>query len=357
MWKLSSMKSPQIRVTGRRAVVTFAACLAVLVAQASSPFAPPAHAYGTVNNNPAFLQVYTNNVENLEKAADDCPGDWQDLVYYMKTYYLSPDLYLVQQVSGQAQIDALAQRMSDDLVGIYRGVAAKADPAYQDSPCAGKHYQTTGIIYRTGRLEPVTTEHWRANRLENGSCVNSPQERSAHLAIKFRDKINGKYVTAATVHFPTATMNGPECIDFNVNEVVDETGPLGGSLLIWGGDLNYTDMSSADNYRSWYSRTNGDLGGALGFRDILYDRCSETYSTAAEIKACLKANWTISGDRRIDFLFAKLTSGGMPRVDRGRTVSFAEGDAADLEVTGDDRSDRDYSDHRSVMGQIYYATS
>jgi hypothetical protein len=57
----------------------------------------PAPAQAAVNRNPAFLQVYDDNVENLETVRErPCHGDWKDLVYAMKVQPLSPDLFIVQ---------------------------------------------------------------------------------------------------------------------------------------------------------------------------------------------------------------------------------------------------------------------
>ena len=52
------------------------------------------------------MQVVDNNVENLPTAGLKCPGDWQDLVHYMKRAPLKPDVVIVQQISGQqAELD------------------------------------------------------------------------------------------------------------------------------------------------------------------------------------------------------------------------------------------------------------
>jgi hypothetical protein len=70
-----------------------ASCVALLATLVVT--AEPAAAASVVNHDPAFLQVYTNNVENLETPGSPgpakCKGDWLDLIYYMKAREYSPD--------------------------------------------------------------------------------------------------------------------------------------------------------------------------------------------------------------------------------------------------------------------------
>jgi hypothetical protein len=81
---------------------------------------PSPGARTAVNRDPAFIQVYVNNIENLKVAGEQCRGDWTDLIYYMKTVKPSPDLFLVQQIANQAQLNDLLQRMTNQLPGIFR---------------------------------------------------------------------------------------------------------------------------------------------------------------------------------------------------------------------------------------------
>src|SRR5262245_25159433 len=99
-----------------------------------------------VNKNPSFIKVYDGNVENLETPTEFCKGDWQDLVYYMKTARLSPDLFIVQQVSGRGQLNDLVTFMNRNLPGKFKGVIARKDPRPFNSPChAPKARQTNAI--------------------------------------------------------------------------------------------------------------------------------------------------------------------------------------------------------------------
>lgn len=62
---------------------------------------------GTAGGGLTSLLVYDANVENLETPNDACPGDWKDLFAFMKVQGDSPDVFLVQQISDQAELDVL----------------------------------------------------------------------------------------------------------------------------------------------------------------------------------------------------------------------------------------------------------
>lgn len=340
-----------------RAVRT--ACAAALVTL--SVTATTADADGTgvtiaaANDNPAFVQVVDNNVENLPTVDLACPGDWQDLVYYLKRAPLKPDIFIVQQISGRSQLNSYVSRLSSDLGESYGSVIAEASPAAMNSPCgAPKDYQTNAVIFRSARFTNLGlgSRTWQAQSNESGSCANNDQARTKAVKVRLRDRIANRDLTVASVHWPTSASGGPPCADSNARETAKEMTEdgYGGSLLIVGGDLNFSDIAwhtAGDPYRSWYRAMNGDLGGTHHYRDPGYTACAGS-------KSCLSNNWTIGGDRRIDFLFARKPSGGLPTTSAFHTITFNEGDAADLAETGTDRADRSYSDHRAVMARIHY---
>lgn len=313
------------------------------------------------NNDPDFVQVYVNNVENLERVNDGCPGDWQDLVHYMGIQTLRPDIFLVQQIADQAQLDSYTSRLSSELGETYDGVIAEANPARMNSPCgAQKAHQTNAVIYRTSRFSLVSdpnasTKRWQSQAHDGSSCVNNHQARTKNVKVRLHDEIADEDITVASIHWPTRRDNwdGPRCAGSNAREATVELleDGYGGSLLIFGGDANITDTNSSGNFRPWYRGLNGDLGGAHGYRDAIYADCA---GAGGPIDACLARNWTISGSRRIDYVFARRGDGTMPRMTHGHTITFNEGDAADLEVTGTDRQDRNYSDHRAVRVRVHY---
>ncbi|HEV7649451.1 MAG TPA: hypothetical protein VGP26_14960, partial [Actinophytocola sp.] len=303
-----------------------------------------------VNDDPGFVQVFDNNVENLPTAGLQCPGDWQDLVHYLKRAPLKPDLFVVQQISGRAQLDDYVGRLSSIVGERYEGVIADGSPKAMNSPCgAPKAHQTNAVIYRKARFTDLGlgSRTWVAQSQKGGKCANSPQARTQAVKVKLHDKVANKDLTVASVHWATASSGGPPCSVANSAETAREMtrDGYGGSLMIFGGDMNFSDVDGG-RFRPWYRDLNGDLGGRHGFRDAGFAGCDGD-------KSCLADNWTNGAHRRIDFLFARKDS-GLPRVTGFHTITFDEGDAADHADTGSDRGDRNYSDHRAVMARIHY---
>lgn len=309
-----------------------------------------------INDDPRFIQVYVNNVENLKIAGEQCPGDWTDLIYYMKSIDPSPDLFLVQQISDTAQLDALVQRMTDDLPGIYEGIIADEDPWDQLSPCGKeKARQTNAIIFRQGRFDELGDRHvWQSWANKGGECVRNNQARTRNVMIKLHDKIADRDVTVAALHWSTSQGDGPDpaCAAANIAEAdqkVHKNG-FGGDLVIFGGDFNEPDRKDNDDPRPWYAQANGDGGGELNYRDPIYRACQ----AARGLQACLDDNWTIGGDRRIDMLFAQDGDGCRARTDRAHTITFNEAEAAAKDISGDSDPDLNYSEHRGVRALFFY---
>ena len=303
-----------------------------------------------VNDDPGFVQVFDNNVENLPTADLKCPGDWQDLVYYLKRAPLKPDVFIVQQISGKQQLDNYVGKLSKIVGEGYAGVIADGSPKAMNSPCgAPKGHQTNAVIYRKARFtdQGLGSRTWVAQSERNGKCANSSQARTRAVKVKLHDKVANKDLTVASVHWATAASGGPPCSVSNAAETAKEmtADGYGGSLMIFGGDMNFSDVNGG-SFRPWYRALNGDLHGKHGFRDAGYAGCDGA-------KPCLADNWTIGSGRRIDFLFARAAS-GLPRVTGFHTITFDEGDAADQAATGSDRADRNYSNHRAVMARIHY---
>ena len=303
-----------------------------------------------VNNDPGFVQVFDNNVENLPTADLKCAGDWQDLVHYMKRAELKPDVFIVQQISGRKQLDDYVAKLSQVIGERYEGVIADGSPKAMNSPCgAPKDHQTNAVVYRKARFTDLGLGHstWIAQSQKGGTCANSSQARTQAVKVKLHDKVANKDITVASVHWATAQSGGPPCSVANSAETAKEMTQdgYGGSLMIFGGDMNFSDVDGGQ-FRPWYKNLNGDLGGKHGFRDAGFAGCDGK-------KGCLADNWTIGSHKRIDFLMAR-TDTGLPRVTGFHTITFDEGDAADKADTGSDRADRNYSDHRAVMARIHY---
>ena len=317
---------------------------------------PPA----TPPRGPAQLRVYTANVENLPRTSDGCQGDWKDLFAYMQLQPNKPDILLVQQVTNLAQLGTITSYMTSKFGRTYAGLIAENDPVPFNSPCgAQKEKQTNAIIYATDRLQPIGTPTvWKSYKNVNGSCVRDGLSRTRGIASGFRDLATREAVSVASIHWSTRNGSGadPACASANAADthaVLTAQVPIA-SLFIFGGDTNEPDLTShtaSSGYNTWYTQINGELGGALGYRDPVFRECSD-----ASLRACLLNKWTFRGanaDRRIDFLFMR-TATGYPELIDAHTVTFNQGDAADLQLTGTDNGAVGYSDHRSVWAQIRY---
>jgi hypothetical protein len=303
-----------------------------------TPTPAPKEAAGAVaNQDPAFLQVYDNNIENLETPAEFCKGDWQDLVHFMKLQKYAPDLFLVQQVSGRAQLNELTDFMSRNLPGRYRGVIARRSPQPFNSPCkAPKARQTNAIVFRVGRfsVQPGSKLAFRSKRRVGNRCVPEKLDRSENVLVKLTDKTNGQTVVAGSIHWPTGARGGPACANNNARQAARRmaaAGPAG--LRIFGGDANITPGP-------WKQLITGPFGYG--------DACGGDSGCPAE-------NWTVpGGQRRIDFLFSRHEPANAAAVVTDfKTVTFEAANAAAQQVTGGD-DPAGYSDHRALAARIHY---
>lgn len=304
-----------------------------------------------VNTNPAFLVAYNVNYENLPTADESCAGDWQDLVYYMKTQAYSPDVIIVHQMSGATQAAQLAQFIQENLPGLYDSVVAEANPEAQLSPCGPeKRYQTNAIIYRTGRLQPIagTKATWQVYKGANGSCVMNTQSRSIGVRMAFTDVITNKTVVLGSSHWPTnqeGPASDPGCAEKNIQLTDSKMRAVSGAnLMVWGVDSNESDYGTSA-YKDWYKQANSQIASTVNYNwnDPIYEACSGS-------RSCLNGHWTGGAGGRIDFLFfnAAATSS------HGQTIAYDDGDAADLQFTGSDRQDLNYSGHRAQSARIHY---
>lgn len=307
------------------AVLTTALTTAAIGAVSATP------ASAAVNTSPSFLVVWNNNIENWLPAS--CADDkiWGRLVNYIKGRPLSPDIFTVQQVSNQTQLNTLTQYLSDQLPGTYAGQIAIADPGsmgYTSTCGKMKNQQTNAVIYRSDRFTYEAATRWRSDAPENyeagtGGCRNlepttTSQDRVHNIAIRLHDNIANQKVSVASIHWPTNTWYGPKCAAENMTEANDAMGRLGGDLQIVAGDTN----AEPDDAGWWLD------GNAYGYRDPIAEKCGS--------RNCSSAHDTL-GSRRIDFLLVKSGNG----FNNAGTISTS--------LTGGA-----YSDHLAVAAYVYY---
>ncbi|MGC4895724.1 hypothetical protein [Micromonospora sp. DT31] len=140
------MKTLNIHRAGARRRWSAAAVtlLAVVTGAVVNP-APASASSVNTNTNTNFVQVYVNNVENLLTSGEKCPGDWQDLVYYMKRQEFSPDLFLVQQIDPQRELPKLLEKMNTELAGVFKAVVAETNPVFDATPVHGGGHHREGL--------------------------------------------------------------------------------------------------------------------------------------------------------------------------------------------------------------------
>ncbi len=290
----------------------------------------PADGAVVVNNSPAYLVVYNNNIENMLPVSCGS-SDWNKLFAYIKAQPESPDLFITQQISSSTQLEELTKRMTRELRGTYAGVIAIASPGSMGytSTCGKlKNQQTNAVIYRTDRFTYEAATRWRSDAPDNwdagtGSCTNlddtpTSQDRVENVAVRLRDRVANQTISVASIHWPTGTWHGPACADENMREARNAVDTLGGELKIVAGDANTTKGT-----KGWWTAAIDE-----GFRDPIAETCPAS--------GCPDSTSTV-GSRRIDFMLVK----GGHGFKGARTISET--------ATGGK-----YSDHRALRANVYY---
>ncbi|WP_433392066.1 hypothetical protein [Micromonospora sp. KLBMP9576] len=318
-----------------------AAAVALLTVVTGAVVNPAPASAAAVNKNPKFIQVYVNNVENLLSPGERCAGDWRNLIKYMKSQPYSPDLFLVQQINPRGELPRLLDHMNKQLAGGFKAVVAVPSPVKHvpDNDCGQeKAYQTNVIIYRVGRFELKGAKSvWQSRR--PGSC-GAPAElsRSINVAQRLRDKVTGKDVAVASIHWPwhgrgTSPTSCPQQnADLTASKMKAFTGA---KLYIAGGDFNQRDRDG-EGFRGWHKK----MRNVHGYADAAVERCAGEPGTT--LNCTLKHHWTHGGgESRIDYLFAKRPAGKAP-MSAEHTISYNE--------AGKQR----YSTHRAIRARIHY---
>ncbi len=317
------------------------------------------------NSRPDRLVVYNLNVENML-------FDWKDLVHDMARDDLRPDLFTVQQVTDERELERLAAFMTRRLGVSYVGVVAQANPPdrrFQDQ-IRPHPTVTTGLIFRDRRFDVVTKTSWRPWGKGFADQPKTCDERSPHsgyetLRVKLFDTRAQKHVVVTSLRHWT----WHSCNSKNLFELADgwDTGAnahpglgSGAALHLVAGDFNEPAFDGDGNAKCWYRQMNGSLRQPtcanereLGFTEPAFEACGGD-------KACTNR---LTG---IDFVFVRRSDGVKARADHFDVVSFDEAHRSSVAATGGDgpsnleRRDGyddqgpDYSQHHAMRAFVYY---
>jgi hypothetical protein len=321
------MSQKHRRLLGRGAVGLAVAAAAVMMVPGM------AQAAGSVNTAPDHLVVYNDNIENMLPTS--CDVDFTALFNYIKAQPKSPDIFTVQQISNQTQLNALIKRMTDELPGTYSGQIAIENPgvinvSYTGACTRPKRQQTNAVIFRTDRFTLEDRTDWRSDAPDNwkagtGGCKNlddppagQSQDRVQNVAVRLHDRIADEDVTVASVHWPTDRWNSHLCTAENIKEANEAVDRLGGTLKIVAGDMNATK-----GVQGWWNDAID-----FGFRDPIAETCPSS---------CPDSTST-NGHQRIDFMLVKSGHG----FSGARTITEA--------MVGGHK----YSDHRALTADVKY---
>jgi hypothetical protein len=336
-------------MNGRRRLLAAAAATIASVLITGLGGVLPAEAATPTNGSKDFLVVLNGNIENRITCRY---FDFDNLLSYLGSRPLAPDLFTVQQVKGQTDAQSVADALSDALRlprGTYKALAAVVTPhelyPNETDPCVkAKSRQTNAIIYRTSRFDVVSSDVWLADTKPAGQskCTNADDpvdSRSTNIKARLKDRLNGKYVNVGSFHWPTTNSGGAPCVDLNRIEAalalanLDRHRPTGqneASLRILGGDANA--VTTADNH--WWTRMTAGSGD--GYRDTQCraEHCDEAFDTHYVTTTTNPKPQLAS---RIDFLFARSSHG----------VSYSD------TISGDTAGGY-YSEHRAELAHIIY---
>jgi hypothetical protein len=336
---------------------------------------PPSHAavVPVANNDPSFVVVVDNNIENIETPADSkCPGNWADFVRYLALQPYAPDILTFQQVENNTQAKAIATALQAAFAHTqvtYDYVVALSTPRANGGQCVNaagvneKPTQTNAIFFRSDRFTKTSAIHWQSfyspkrdgTDCTNADPVNDPdQDRAMNVKALLHDNIANRDVAVASIHYNVdAWGGGVHCSNENATETkrqlsVNAYGQA--ALRIWGGDTNVTPVDpDTGATRAWYSTAVSGYGDACGTGP-----CNHVTTRGADGGT----------PRRIDFLMTARVSGGvtspasMPLTD---TVTFSEvrpgltdTDCEALGIEPGAQGCLDYSDHMAVRAYVKY---
>lgn len=354
------------------------ACALILLAGVTSATAPTASGAG-VNDDTTRFFVLNNNIEN--RRCDTY--DFQYLLDEVKKSSVYPDIMTLQQVAGQAELDAIKTQLQNTWGVAYEGEVSFTESAKDSvlpSCTKTKSHQANAVLWRTARFELATpqdrgasTKRWNADGAINGgsTCQNVPEtingvatnsKRSINLGVALRDRKVNKVIVAASVHWPkhpdsdealNGLLDARRCLKSNMKEADTNLKNLIGDVnanasktpMVIGGDMN-----AKTSINSWWEYATKKDGG-LGYTDPIavnceaekmpdYPACSGSSAAGSDDnRALLNSEHRTTQVNRIDYIFIKNAS----TTDKGSTIKQPT-----------DKSRLLYSNHRAMRGTVKY---
>ena len=284
----------------------------------------------TVNPQTDRIFVLNNNIENRAHSSANCDFDFSALLNKSKDLSYYPDIFTVQQVSNQADLNDLIRTLKTAWGVDYAGAIAVPNPLPENNmypgvttACKGqKNFQTNAVLWRSDRFAKLGQTNWLSDgKVKNaGGCVNladtyPKQMRTKNVAVALQDKIAKRTVVAASVHWAlqpdssdlASTFNAHACASENMREANEKVEALATSYRY----ANYSsapkpakivagDMNAKTSINGWW-----DWAKGTGYIDPIANICGQTLGSHDTKASCLAHKTTPTGVNRIDYILIK----------------------------------------------------
>ena len=376
---------------------------AVVCLLAGALLVPQADA-GARTTKKARLQVWTSNLHMMAHNGD--PTIWKKLVHRMAAHRLLPDVLALNEMCNG---DVGGARGNDARQFVhYLEKTTGANYAFRHGatgagPCWAAD---TMVAWRTPRLSLAGVTRWRSVADAPGDgdsrCTRREGPSITQLGVVLRDRLQGKALVAAAVHFPVGGTR--RCINENAsvlhrvlerarstrrltivggdfNQLPQRDGPASGDELAAGTQVDpdcwYRSLSmltardrqacarESRSFAAYHPRSDtyvdavhaAHQGTASGTGSpAICDEWTHSRAFASEGTSCTDVSGSddrpdgLSDRGRIDYVWARWELGD------GRARSFTSDEAADLvgRAGADKVRPPRYSDHRAVRALLYW---
>lgn len=346
------------RLGARRFILSISAALLLL--GAGAPGASAAQVSAPSNQ----LQVWNLNTHGMDTGVGSAPNnappprtDYREFIRYITNsarvpYF--PDVVTLQEAGTNVTNPDVHTAPCSDFAGWLHTYTNQPYLCQQTTKRGG-----AAIVYRSNRLTllaqnaNVVLKRVVESGANAGSCVDSDW---IAIVLLFQDQLDtSKYSAFESVHLPTATYNGQDCVWQNSQIVNSAVANSAVKMQVMAGDWNHRDGTGTgateDTFQSWECWYHGvntlltNCGGLdLGWRDGIYDGCSGSWTCLHPAHGTFIPSDNPNTKRRIDFVFTKAAATFNPK-----TVWWSDA-YADAGSTGPTQ----YSDHRGQGELVQY---